>query len=78
MTETADAPAYWSKTPRVSRLDTLQRCRQEAARLYWCGRRREIPTADASRLASVLQLVAGLLRDVELEQRVAVLEARRS
>jgi len=26
----------------------------------------------------VLQLVAGLLRDVELEQRVAVLEARRS
>jgi hypothetical protein len=61
----------------VSRLDTLQRVRREAARLYWAGRRREIASADASRLASVLALVGSLLRDVELEQRVERLEAGR-
>ena len=49
--------------------------RQEACRLYWSGRRREIPTGDVSRLVCALQLVAMLLRDVELEQRVAALEA---
>jgi hypothetical protein len=72
--KTAAATAASPKLPRASRLDSLQRVRQEAARLYWCGRRHEIAPADASRLASVLALVASLLRDVELEQRVQALE----
>lgn len=63
-------------TPRRFRLDALQKCRQEAARLYWDGRSGRISPSDASRLASVLGLVATLLRDGLIEDRLRAIEAR--
>lgn len=68
------------RSPLVGKLDTLPRVRREAARLYRDARRGLIATSDASRLASVLTLLAALIRDGDLAQlaaRVEALEARR-
>jgi hypothetical protein len=59
-------------TPRLS---TLRQVRREAARLYGDARQGRVPAADASRLASVLALIATILRDADLEARVERLEA---
>ena len=79
-TKTDDGAKTSARTPVVGRLDTLPRIRREAARLYCDARRGLIATSDASRLASVLTLLATLIRDAELgalAERVAALEARR-
>ena len=79
--ESADGAATYAKPPppRVGRLDTLQRVRLEARALYVSARRGEIPAADASRLGSLLALIASLVRDATLDdlaERIAALEAR--
>jgi hypothetical protein len=74
--EIADPPETSAGTGRAGRLDSLQRCRLEAARLYRDGRAGRISAGDCSKLASVLSLVAQLLERSELEQRLARLEAR--
>lgn len=76
----AESPATASPSPkpaaRVGRLDTLARVRREAVRLYASARSGEMPASDASRLASVLQLVASLVTASTIEERLASLEAR--
>ncbi len=61
--------------PYVGPLSSLHRIRLEAARLYKAARQGHVPAADASRLASVLALVAKLIEGSDLEQRIAKLEA---
>ena len=84
MAESAVGAATYAKPPppvRVGRLDTLMRVRQEARRLYVSTRQGKIPASDASRMASILALIATLLRDGaldQLEQRVQALEAGRA
>ena len=69
VSESASGAETCSKPPppRIGRLDTLQRVRLEARQLYVSARRGEIPAADASRLASILALIATLLRDGALD-----------
>ena len=63
-------------TPRRQRLDTIPKLRRELVRLYQDGRAGRIPAVDASRLASVLGLVARLIEGHELELRLIELERR--
>ena len=79
MSKNVASPATSAKPPppaRVGRLDTLPRCRREAARLYADARKGLLPAADASKLAAVLGLVAALIERGELEARLNELERR--
>jgi hypothetical protein len=73
--ESAARATTSTNTPRVGRLDSLPRCRIEARKLYVDGRTGRISTADCSRLASTLDLVARLIERGELEARIERLEA---
>ena len=71
----ADSKTSHPTTRGPGRLDSLPRCRREASRLYADARTSKITSADASRLAAVLDLVSRLIMRGELEDRVAALEA---
>jgi hypothetical protein len=60
-----------SPTPR---LDTIAKVRREAAKLYNQARRGEISASDASKLGSLLALIARLIEGGELERRLVALE----
>ena len=60
---------------RVGRLDTVDRVRREAVRLYKDCRRGVLAPADASRLAHVLDLVRRLVEAGDIERRLDELEA---
>lgn len=65
--------------PYVGRLGSLEQVRLEAARLYREARRGDVAPGDASKLCSILALIATLLRDRELAvltDRLQALEAR--
>jgi len=62
---------------RVGRLDTPGDVRREAARLYRAARRGEVEASDASRLATVLNLIVRSLEVHELEERIQQLEDQR-
>ena len=64
-----------AKNP-LPRLDTIPKLRRELVRLYQDARRGEIPASDASKLASVLGLVARLIEGHELERRLDALERK--
>jgi hypothetical protein len=59
---------------RRNRLDTLPRCRRELARLYAETREGKLEAQTATRLASIVALIARILDGAELEARVAKLE----
>ena len=67
-------PTTSPATPRGPRLDTLAKVRREAVKLYNSSRYGELSTADASRLAGVLDLVGRLIEKSDLEARIAALE----
>jgi hypothetical protein len=54
---------------RVGALETASDVKREAGRLYRAARRGEVLPADASRLASVLALIARLIEGAEIEAR---------
>ena len=64
-----------STTP-TPRLDSLDKVRREAARLYNQARRGEISASDASKLGNLLALIGRLIEGGELERRLAALEAQ--
>ena len=64
-----------STTP-TPRLDTIDKVRREAARLYNQARRGEISASDASKLGNLLALIGRLIEGGELERRIAALEAQ--
>ena len=59
---------------RIAPLDSAIDCRRELARVYRQARRGEINTQDMSRFANLLQTMVGMIRDSDLEARVAELE----
>lgn len=66
-----------AKPPRpvqIGRLDSLVRVRRETARLYGAARRGQVPAGDASKLGTLLALLARILEGAELEARIARLE----
>lgn len=67
-------PASPSPLPRI-RLGTIRDCRREMAKLYTEARSGKLQTADAGRLVWMLQAIVGVIRDSELEKRIAALEA---
>jgi hypothetical protein len=61
-------------TPCRSRLNTIDRVRQELVRVYRAARAGDLPVSDASKLAHVLYTVGRLLVAQDLEERVGKLE----
>lgn len=59
--------------PRL-RLATVRDCRRELAKVYAEVRSGSLEPQTGTRLAYLLQSLAGMIRDSELEQRVAQLE----
>lgn len=67
-------------TPRLVRtppikLDTLRHVRDELGRVYREARAGKIPTQDATRLAFMLDRMKEMIVAMEIEQRLAALEA---
>jgi hypothetical protein len=58
----------------IGRLDSLASVRREAARLYTEARRGQLDPGDATRLGQLLQLIARLLSEGEIERRLEALE----
>ena len=63
-----------NKIIRISPLDCAIDCRRELARVYRQARRGEISTQDMGRFANALQIMVGMIRDSDVEARVAELE----
>jgi hypothetical protein len=63
--------------PRVGPLDTMADVKREAGRLYRAARRGDVPAADASRMASVLALIARCVEGSDFEARLSALEGDR-
>ena len=61
--------------PRIGPLETASDVKREAARLYRAARRGEVVPGDASKLASVLSLIARVIEGAEAEARLVALEA---
>lgn len=60
--------------PRFSRLTSMKGVRCEMSRLYREARLGELPVDDASKLCHMLKALADVLRDSDLERRLAELE----
>jgi hypothetical protein len=52
----------------------VRQIRRELGALYAEGKNGTRPVADVSRLANVLMILANLIRDADLEQRLEALE----
>jgi len=61
---------------RVGRLNSIGDVQHELGRIFRAARREEIDTLDASRLASILKIIADCIRGHDLEARLAQLEAK--
>jgi hypothetical protein len=69
-------PAPPVSSIRIGRLDTLRGVRAELGRVYREARRGELATEQATRLASVLDMIRRALVEEVLEQRLTQLEER--
>ena len=58
-----------------TKLDTIGRCRSEAAQVYRLARSGKLPVADATKLIWMLDKIAGMISTADLERRVDELEA---
>jgi len=62
-------------TPRSRfRLGTVRECRRELARLYIEARTGVVAASTATKLAYMLTSLSNMIRDTELEKRIASLE----
>ncbi len=59
------------------RLSTVHECTREMARIYREARNKQIDTQTATRLCYILQSLAAMIRDGDLERRIEVLEQLR-
>ena len=62
-----------AREPRL-RLGSIREVRRELIKVYAMAKTGKIATQDASRLTFMLQALSGMIRDSELEDRVAALE----
>ncbi len=63
---------------RINPLRDLRGCRTELARLYKAMRRGQLDTQEGYRMARVVQMVAEILKDTDLEARLRQLEEKAS
>lgn len=61
---------------RRLRLGTVRECRRELAKLYAEAREGKIPLSAATKLTFILNTLANMIRDADLEERIATLEAQ--
>jgi hypothetical protein len=61
-------------TPRVGRLDSLHGVRLELVRIYRETRQGKLESYEATRLTYILQVIAKVLEQGDLEQRIERLE----
>ena len=74
--EVIDALSISPRPPVRLRLATVRDVRREAARLYTEARNGQLEPHVATRLAYLLQTIAGLIRDGEIEARLSALETQ--
>lgn len=67
-------PANPARLPRL-RLGSIREVRRELIKVYGLAKAGRLPTQDASRLVFMLQALAGMIKDHEIEARVEQLEA---
>lgn len=72
----AETPPPPAASPRL-RLSSIADCKREIRRTYIAARNGEISGADASRFVWMINTLANLIADAELEERVARLESGR-
>ena len=71
----ADAESSCTPTPpRIARLRTLDDVRVELARIYREARAKKLDLTDAKGLAYLLSVLTGLVKDTDIERRIAALE----
>ena len=68
-------PANPARLPRL-RLGSIREVRRELIKVYAMAKSGRLATSDASRLAFLLQSLANMIKDSELEQRIEALEKR--
>lgn len=68
------SPTPTRKREKFIPLSTLDDVKVELARLYRQAKAGKVETADASRLAFILNSLGRVIVDAELEQRIAMLE----
>ncbi len=66
-------PAHPAREPRL-RLGSIREIRRELVKVYSMAKQGRIATSDASRLTFMLQALAGMIKDDELERRIEALE----
>lgn len=75
-----NSPISYSASPRATsprlRLSTIGDCKREIAKLYREVRRGELASTEATRLVWLLNTLANLIADHDLEKRLAQLEKR--
>jgi hypothetical protein len=59
------------------RLSTVHECTREMGRIYREARNKQIDTQTATRLCYILQSLAAMIRDGDLERRIELLEQLR-
>jgi hypothetical protein len=75
--DTSENDTESSSPPRLRlKLSTATDVVRELARLYRSGKSGEIPVADVSRLANVLQIIGRLIETSEVELRLEALEGK--
>ena len=75
MPEVLDAISVPARPSPRLRLSTIRDCRRELARVYAEVRAGTLEPQTGTRLAYLLQAMVGMIRDGDLEQRIAALEA---
>lgn len=71
-------PSPRRRRPKFVRLATINDVKDELARLYRQVRAGEVAPQDATRMGYLLNLLAGLIVDHDLEQRIEALEQQQS
>ena len=68
-------PTPATRTRRIGKMNTLGQVSEELTRLYRCFWKGQITSAEASRMASVLQVKRQCLADTAVEERLNKIEA---
>jgi hypothetical protein len=63
-----------TRGPRVGRLNRVADVARELRRIYRLSRSGELDTVDLGRLANTLQILVGILKTSDLEERIEALE----
>ncbi|MGG7055240.1 hypothetical protein [Nitrosomonas sp. ANs5] len=71
----SDDPQAGGKKSRRFRISTSRDCLRELARIYKSARLGDMAVSDATKYASILQIMVSIIRDTDIENRIKKLEA---